>query len=229
MSGFTPPPSPPPATVPIPSRLTDNQVVFDEKTDAYLNWQDKLRNWLASHITWLGTFIDEVGVAWGQIADAVSAAQNAAVAAATAKEAAIGAANFKGLWPGMAGALAKPACVKHKGRFWLLLNNLANVAASEPGVSADWTSLDSGNVMQEVAVSTVMVPGVKYVVKNAGITLTAPAGLLVGDPLRAYDASGGGFLADWNGYPVKGDVQTVPMSIPRYRGFDVSYSGSTLA
>lgn len=47
-------------------------------------------------------------------------------------------ANFKGAWSGLTGALNKPAMVTHSGQRWVLLNNLANVTTSTPGVSADW-------------------------------------------------------------------------------------------
>lgn len=61
--------------------------------------------------------------------------------ALSANEAAVTAwinANYKGAWSGLTGALAKPALVSHAGQRWNLLNNLANVTTSTPGVSADW-------------------------------------------------------------------------------------------
>ncbi len=163
--------------------------------------------------------------------ESASLAVGAALTAATARDTALAAANFKGLWPSLTGALNKPASVKHNGRFWALLNNLADVTTSQPGVSTDWTSLDSGSVQQEVTTSTTMLPGVRYVVKAAGVTLTAPlpASLQAGDPVRAVDAFGSGFTANWNGNSVKGDTQSVPMAIPAYCGFDLYFSGSTLA
>lgn len=65
--------------------------------------------------------------------------------AADASAAAVAAANFKGKWSTLAGALAVPATVWHNNGRWLLLENLANVAAEEPGVSVKWASL-SGTV-----------------------------------------------------------------------------------
>ena len=66
-------------------------------------------------------------------ASAVSAASAASAAANTAALA-----NFKGTWASQTGAIAKPASVQHNGAFWALLNNLANVATSQPGITADW-------------------------------------------------------------------------------------------
>lgn len=54
---------------------------------------------------------------------------------------ALGAANYKGLWSSLTGALSAPASVTHNNIAWLLLNNLANVTLSEPSVTADWTPL----------------------------------------------------------------------------------------
>lgn len=161
--------------------------------------------------------------------ESATAAQQSALDASNAAAPALAAANFKGLWGDLTGPLSKPACVKHNGRFWMLLNNLADVTASEPGVTADWTGLDAGDVVSEVITSTSMLVGVRYVVKTGGITLTAPGSLQVGDRLSAVDVSGGGFLVYWNGNTVKNDTQTLPMSIPALASFSVTYSGSTLA
>jgi hypothetical protein len=61
-----------------------------------------------------------------------------ALAALEAAQAAYINANFKGAWSGLVGALNMPAMVSHSGQRWNLLNDLADVTASEPGVSADW-------------------------------------------------------------------------------------------
>jgi hypothetical protein len=67
-----------------------------------------------------------------------SQAYTNALAANEAAQAAYINANFKGAWSGLTGALNKPALVSHSGQRWNLLNNLANVTTSTPGVSADW-------------------------------------------------------------------------------------------
>ena len=79
-------------------------------------------------------------------ASAVAAAASAVTASGHASTAltyslnAASSANFAGAWSSLTGALNKPASVSHVGRFWILLNNLANVTTSEPGVSADWVA-----------------------------------------------------------------------------------------
>lgn len=144
--------------------------------------------------------------------DNAGLASSAAEAASGAQASALAASNFKGHWAGMAGALNKPACVKHNGRFWLLLNNLANVAASEPGVSSDWTSLDSGTgVTQVVATPSVTVnavSGVCYVIAAAGVTLVYPA---TGQVKRDYigirlAAAPGTQTIDFNGHKFRGQA-----------------------
>ena len=94
-----------------------------------------------------------------QVATAASAAEAAVSLSETklASQAALDAANFKGYWNTLTGALNKPASVIHSGKFWILLNNLVNVATSQPGVSADWAeSLQDGIVnTQKLADSAV--------------------------------------------------------------------------
>ena len=52
-----------------------------------------------------------------------------------------GSANLKGAWDDQSGAAVKPYSVTHTNRIWVLINNLANVALSEPGITADWFSI----------------------------------------------------------------------------------------
>ena len=111
-----------------------------------------------------------------------SAAVGAAIAANDAKIVALAAANFKNLWSNLTGSLNTPASVKHNGRFWLLLNNLANVTASEPGVSSDWISMDAGvEITQKISTNTTGVQGVIYIF-TAPCALTLPqTGWIKGD------------------------------------------------
>jgi hypothetical protein len=118
--------------------------------------------------------------------ESAQAAQQSVVDASAAAGQAISAANFKNLWSNLSGALNKPACVKHNGRFWLLLNNLANVAASEPGPSnPDWTANDAGVVPSQTlttaGASVAAVTGVRYILAANNIALTAPTPTLKGE------------------------------------------------
>lgn len=55
--------------------------------------------------------------------------------------AAVAAANFKGEWAGLTGALAIPASASHAGSVWMLLSTLADVTTETPGVSAEWMDI----------------------------------------------------------------------------------------
>ena len=90
-----------------------------------------------------------VATTQAQLATTNGAAQVALAAAqaqlaTTQADAARAIANFAGVWTTLSGALTKPATVYHNGLFYVLVNNLANVAVSEPGVSADWLSTGGG-------------------------------------------------------------------------------------
>ena len=81
------------------------------------------------------------------VADLEAARAAAAASAATAAsqaDAARAIANFAGVWSTLTGPLSKPATVYHAGLFYVLVNNLANVATSEPGVTADWIASGGG-------------------------------------------------------------------------------------
>ena len=62
----------------------------------------------------------------------------------------LAAANFKGLWSGLSGALNVPAMVYHLGAYWVLAANVANVATAVPGTSSSWLALPTGNNIYNV-------------------------------------------------------------------------------
>lgn len=102
-------------------------------------------------------------------------AADASKTAAAASEANVTAlANFKGAWSALTGAIAKPASVFHNGAFWALLNNLADVTTSQPGVTADWQVCGGAFPIQPISTNTTAVPGKTYAFTGA-CTLTAPA------------------------------------------------------
>jgi hypothetical protein len=141
--------------------------------------------WSAALPAWT-TAVNAVGGNVFANATEANAAANTAAAAQTAAAnsalAAAGAANFKGEWSALTGALARPACVKHSGRFWLLLSDLGDVTTATPGVSAAWTSMDAGTrPTQLITGNTSAVAGVCYLIGANSITLTAPTGQLKGD------------------------------------------------
>ena len=126
--------------------------------------------------------------------ESATAAASAAASAAGVQAVVLGAANFKGLWSALTGALARPATVKDGGRFWLLLADLPDVTAAVPGVSAAWTALDTGvSPTQYITSNTTVVPGVRYVIGAAGLTLNMTGVTwLKGDHFGVREAIGSG-------------------------------------
>ena len=101
----------------------------------------------------LDTFVTEANQLASDVNDdaeaaALSAGQSANSADESANSAAISqsSANFKGVWSELSGAANVPYSVFHDGRFWMLLRNIANVSASEPGDTLDWQEI----VTQEI-------------------------------------------------------------------------------
>ena len=86
----------------------------------------------------LGDFVTEANTQADEVNAAASSANDMAVAAASSATAAAGAANFKGDWSSLSGALAIPASVSHLSSVWILTQNVADVTAEVPGISSKW-------------------------------------------------------------------------------------------
>lgn len=161
-----------------------------------------------------------------------AAAAGASVAASQAASVAASAANFKGNWSDLTGALAMPACVRHSGRFWVLLANLANVTTAVPGVSASWAALDVGIVPSQLlstAGATVnAVVGVRYIVAANNVTLVAPASFLKGDFHGARWMTGAtGGVWNFGTTPLRGwAAGTLEIDVERF-GLDLYYEDTT--
>ena len=104
-----------------PSRNRPAQ--FADEGDVFLGW-----------LPGFNDFCEEVRVV---AEDAIAASDIAFASSAIATAAA----NYKGTWASLSGALNTPASVWHSNAFWLLNTNLANVATAQPGVSAAWTRI----------------------------------------------------------------------------------------
>jgi hypothetical protein len=91
----------------------------------------------------LPRMVNEINALLPTIDAAVPAAQAAQASASSAQAAA----NYKGEWSTLTGALAIPASVSHLGAMWALKANTANVALITPGVSSQWQSLASFDLL----------------------------------------------------------------------------------
>lgn len=103
---------------------TDNTATFNTKAFAL--------------VAALNNFVTQANAMEAAVdADAVTSSA-AATTATNASASAVAAANFKGEWSTLTGALNIPASVSHNGVVWVLKANLANVTTATPGVSSSW-------------------------------------------------------------------------------------------
>lgn len=106
----------------VPESALD-EPIFDDQQEAFYAWE---KNKLAPGVS---------ALAQATYQNAVEAA-----ASSTAATAASVLTNFAGKWSDLSGELLKGAGVFDGGRFWVLLNDLADVTLSRPGVTADWVA-----------------------------------------------------------------------------------------
>ena len=108
----------------------------------------------------LPDFVDEMNdeiVLINASADTIAASLITVVAA---EATAVAAANFKGGWADLTGALDTPASVLHAGAYWLLLDDLADVTASEPASdNAEWGKIDFISESRELTAGTGLTGG----------------------------------------------------------------------
>lgn len=114
-----------------------------------------------------------------------------ALASEDAVLASVAAANFKGAWSSLTGALNKPASVYHSGTVWALLNNLANVASSQPGVSADWVDIGGVKRSGDAMAGPLSVPAGASGSQVGRVSEVAPPGLVA---LFAMSSAPAGWL-----------------------------------
>ena len=145
-----------------------DRATFTTRKLEYLRWEkeDLAPDALALANASYDNALDAQGSATAAAASATAASASEVNVAALA--------NFKGAWSALTGAIAKPASVFHNGAFWTLLNNLANVTTSTPGVSADWQVCGGAWPIMPISTNTTAVPWTTYVL-TAACTLTAPA------------------------------------------------------
>jgi hypothetical protein len=124
--------------------LTSDPSSFDTRADTLYGTS------LPAVITAVNTWSGQANTVAGEVnTDKLAAEAASAAAAASAGDSlaysvlSAGSANLAGAWSAQTGAVAPPYSVTHEGRIWVLLNALADVTASEPGITADWLSTGS--------------------------------------------------------------------------------------
>jgi len=134
-----------------------------------------------AHVAALDLFTTEANALAVEANDNSAAAEVSAVNASNSESVAVAAANFKGDWSALVGALNIPASVFHNNTVWILLNDLADVTASEPSsVSVDWhqsgavedttSNLTTADLVYPVGVKIVATDGTKEIKYGDGVT-----------------------------------------------------------
>jgi len=152
------------------------------RDDAPATFISRANAFLAAMVT-MGT---ELNTSIGQMNTDIAGVNSDADRAESAADSAVASANFKGAWSSLTGALNIPASVTHNGYLWILLNNLADVTASEPGVSADWQDLPTIPAQTGQAGKFLTTDGssTSWGTVSAGSTsMTATGAISAGDPV----------------------------------------------
>lgn len=159
-------------TVPVPVPQRSDRANFAARGDAVLGWMPGGVNGINTNIEYLEDSLDYIDQEVAATGANVSASDELLALTTQQAEIAGFTANFKGQWSTLTGALNKPAAVSNGGLFWLLLNDLANVTTSEPGMTNDWVRIPG---VTEVATPINASPasGATNVGATAAITLSA--------------------------------------------------------
>lgn len=165
----------------------------------------------------------------GTAVDSASAAQGYAQQANAFAQVAATNASFRGEWSTLSGPLSVPAAVYHEGAYWQLLRDIPNVAVSEPGVSADWSTAQTEiTAWTPISGNVTLSPNVPYAVTFAsGQQLTLPAAPAANDVIRLYKRAGSaaGAIVRRNGKTIMGLAQDMTID-GDVTGLEMIYTGT---
>lgn len=156
----------------------------------------------------LPTFVTETNA----LAVTVAADKDATETAAAIAPASIAAANFKGNWSDLTGALTVPASVYHLDKYWTLASDLADVTAKTPGTDVEWLEFS-------------MVVAVDYQEFTASGTWTKPSNVTV-VYVEAIGGGGSGAAVTDTGNAIGGGGAGGSYGFAR---FDADALGATVA
>ena len=109
----------------------EDRTAFANKANAYVVF-------IGTNVTDLTAAIDWQNTVFTEIESAATIVESSLTTVQGLRDGVFAIANFKGTWASLTGSLNKPATVFYNDLYWVLLNNLADVTASEPGISGDW-------------------------------------------------------------------------------------------
>jgi len=107
------------------------------RTDGHATFVSKANAWVAS----LDTFTADANVLADNVSSLEEGTSNAAAQASASANIASASGAFVGRWIDQAGAAAIPFSVEHDDKLWMLLDDLADVTTSEPGVADNWVEI----------------------------------------------------------------------------------------
>lgn len=93
---------------------------------------------LSTMVTEQNTMASQMNTVAGEVNTNASTASLSSTSASGGAATAVAIANYAGAWSSLSGAKTVPLSVDHEGAFWILLENVADVTAEEPGSSAKW-------------------------------------------------------------------------------------------
>lgn len=211
---------------PVAPQPTDSKSVFNTRAFSFFGWFSGFTTELAEAISWIG----------GKATDASNSAAASALSAAgaltsetNASAVVLSAANYRGPWASLSGALASGS-VWHAGQYWVLQSALANVASVTPGTNlAVWAPLVAGAAPSVlITANTTAVPGVRYLFDAPNVTLTLPAVLAKGDYFGFADLVGNKTCAiNFNGHKFRGRAAGVVVFDVPFTGGSATYENAT--
>ena len=141
--------------------------------------QEELNTNTADLLTWWPTSVPEMNTALDFVNDKSIEAETLSTSAASISNSIISAANFKGEWSSLTGALTVPSTVYHSGTYWQLLDDIADVTLSEPTlINTDWalSAQSAGRVVIQ-SPFTLVTSGRYYILGSGAVTLPDPTSL----------------------------------------------------
>lgn len=184
-----------------PPNRGQEQAVFSPKMDAFLAAFQPLKVEQNALGAWTNSTADQVEI-WANEAEASKSL------AAASESVVVAVSNYKGQWASLSGALNKPATVGNLGAFWVLNNNLANVALSEPSpTNPDWSFVSGTRWLSEYTASFTLIPN-SY----------TPISATIGAVNAALDTMAAGDFVVVQNSPASTQPVTVTNSIYTIRG-----------
>jgi len=134
------------------------------------------------------TFASQANALRIEVNAANTSAVDSAALALQYKNQALAAANFKGLWEDLTGALSIPATVGHLGSLWFLVTNTTNVTLDEPSVSDKWEKFVGGWDNQTTSVIAYPNSPLSLKVTTASLVTISPT-FIIGDEFSIHNSS----------------------------------------